>query len=68
MKAIIKDWFGNKAEKSEVSSLIFGFLGIIFIAVGFIEVISILFKPVSLTFVFSVMFLVVRVFCTVCFI
>jgi F-type H+-transporting ATPase subunit a len=50
IKAIIKDWFGNKAEKSEVSSLIFGFLGIIFIAVGFIEVISILFRPVSLTF------------------
>ena len=38
MKAIIKDYIGNKAEKSEVSSLIFGFLGIIFIAVGFIEV------------------------------
>ena len=50
LKAIIKDWFGNKAEKSEVSSTIFAFLGIIFIAVGFIEVISILFRPVSLTF------------------
>lgn len=50
LKVIIKDWFGNKAEKSEVSSIIFAFLGIIFIAVGFIEVISILFRPVSLTF------------------
>ena len=49
-KAIIKDWFGNKADKSEVSSLIFGFLGVIFLAVGFIEVVSILFRPVSLTF------------------
>ena len=49
-KAIIKDWFGNKAEKSEVSSLIFGLLGIIFLAVGVIEVLSILFRPVSLTF------------------
>jgi F-type H+-transporting ATPase subunit a len=50
LKAIIKDWFGNKADKSEVSSLIFGFLGVIFLAVGFIEVVSILFRPVSLTF------------------
>ncbi|MEK9773294.1 MAG: F0F1 ATP synthase subunit A [Opitutae bacterium] len=50
IKAIIKDWFGNKAEKSEVSSLIFGMLGIIFLAVGVIEVLSILFRPVSLTF------------------
>ena len=50
IKAIIKDWFGNKAEKSEVSSLIFAFLGVIFLAVGFIEVVSILFRPVSLTF------------------
>ena len=50
LKLIIKDWFGNKAEKSEVTSIIFAFLGIIFIAVGFIEVISILFRPVSLTF------------------
>ncbi len=50
IKAIIKDWFGNKADKSEVSSLIFGLLGIIFLAVGVIEVLSILFRPVSLTF------------------
>lgn len=50
IKAIVKDWFGNKAEKSEVSAFIFGFLGIIFLAVGFIEVVSILFRPVSLTF------------------
>jgi len=50
IKAIIKDWFGNKADKSEVSSVIFGLLGIIFLAVGVIEVLSILFRPVSLTF------------------
>ena len=37
IKAIIKDWFGNKAQKSEVSSVIFGLLGIIFLAVGVIE-------------------------------
>ncbi len=50
INAIIKDWFGNKADKSGVSSIIFALLGIIFLAVGFIEVISILFRPVSLTF------------------
>ena len=50
IKAIIKDWFGNKANKSEVSSIIFALLGIIFLAVGVIEVISIIFRPVSLTF------------------
>ena len=50
IRAIIKDWFGNKADKNEVSSLIFALLGIIFLAVGVIEVISILFRPVSLTF------------------
>ena len=50
LKAIIKDWFGNKADKTQVNFLIFGLLGILFIAVGFIEVLSILFRPVSLTF------------------
>ena len=50
LKAIIKDWFGNKADKTQVNFLIFGVLGILFIAVGFIEVLSILFRPVSLTF------------------
>ena len=50
LKAIIKDWFGNKADKTQVNFLVFGLLGILFIAVGFIEVLSILFRPVSLTF------------------
>jgi F-type H+-transporting ATPase subunit a len=50
VKAIIKDWFGNKADKTQVNFLVFGLLGILFIAVGFIEVLSILFRPVSLTF------------------
>ena len=48
--AIAKDWFGNKASKGEVHYLMYTFLGIIFLAVGFIEVLSILFRPVSLTF------------------
>ncbi|MEJ6524803.1 MAG: F0F1 ATP synthase subunit A [Opitutales bacterium] len=50
IKAIIKDWFGNKADKKQVNLLVYGLLGILFIAVGFIEVLSILFRPVSLTF------------------
>ena len=50
IKAIILDWFGNKADKKELNVGLFYFLGVIFIAVGFIEVISIIFRPVSLTF------------------
>ena len=49
-KAIIKDWFGNKADKNEVHFIMFSILSIIFIAVGFIEILSIIFRPVSLTF------------------
>jgi F-type H+-transporting ATPase subunit a len=50
LKAIVKDWFGNKADKKEVHILMFAALSLIFIAVGFIEVLSIVFRPVSLTF------------------
>jgi F-type H+-transporting ATPase subunit a len=50
LKAIIKDWFGNKADKTQTHFLVFGLLSILFIAVGFIEVLSVLFRPVSLTF------------------
>jgi F-type H+-transporting ATPase subunit a len=50
IKAIIKDWFGNKADKKQVNFLVYALLGVLFIAVGFIEVLSILFRPVSLTF------------------
>ena len=44
------DLFGNKADKKEVPTAIFYFLFLIFIGVGFIEVISILFRTVSLPF------------------
>ena len=50
LKAIIKDWFGNKADKTQTHFLVFGLLSVLFIAVGFIEVLSVLFRPVSLTF------------------
>jgi F-type H+-transporting ATPase subunit a len=49
-KVIIKDWFGNKADKNQVHIVIFSLLGILFIAVGFIEILSIVFRPVSLSF------------------
>jgi len=50
VKAIIYDWFGNKADRREVPLPIYVFLGIIFFLVGFIEIVSILFRPVSLSF------------------
>ena len=50
VKVIIQEFFGNKANKNEVPTIMFLLLGVIFIAVGFIEILSILFRPVSLTF------------------
>jgi F-type H+-transporting ATPase subunit a len=50
IKAIIIDWFGNKADKKEIHLLMYASLSIIFILVGFIEILSIVFRPVSLTF------------------
>jgi len=49
-KAILKDWFGNKSNKGEVHWGMFYFLGVIFLLVGFIEVVSIAFRPISLSF------------------
>lgn len=49
-RAIAYDLFGNKAHKGEVSSVMYYFLFLIFLAVGFIEIISILFRLVSLSF------------------
>ena len=50
IKAIAIDWFGNKADKKEVHFLMYSLLSVIFVAVGFIEILSIVFRPVSLTF------------------
>lgn len=47
---IAHDLFGNKADKKQVPFLIFIFLSVIFLLVGVIEVISIMFRPVSLSF------------------
>lgn len=49
-KAVIYDLFGNKADRSEVPLVMYIFLSVIFFLVGFIEIISILFRNVSLTF------------------
>ena len=49
-KAIAKDLFGNKADRTQVNFAVFAFLGVLFIAVGLIEILSIFFRPVSLTF------------------
>jgi F-type H+-transporting ATPase subunit a len=49
-KAIVKDWFGNKANKGELHWGMFYFLGVIFLMVGVIEIVSIFFRPISLCF------------------
>ncbi|MCX6945988.1 MAG: F0F1 ATP synthase subunit A [Verrucomicrobiota bacterium] len=49
-KLVLKDIFGNKADKSEVPAIIYYPLFVVFFAVGLIEVISILFRPISLSF------------------
>ncbi len=50
LKAVAYDLFGNKADKSELPGGLYYFLFLIFIAVGVIEVISILLRLVSLSF------------------
>lgn len=49
-KVVAHDIFGNKADKSEVPGPIYAFLFFIFIFVGLIELISIIFRNVSLPF------------------
>jgi F-type H+-transporting ATPase subunit a len=47
---VLKDLFGNKANKKETPAIIYYPLFVIFFAAGLIEIISILFRPVSLSF------------------
>jgi len=49
-KGVVKDIFGNKADKNSVPMPVYYFLTLIFVGVGMIEVISIIFRPVSLSF------------------
>jgi F-type H+-transporting ATPase subunit a len=50
IKVLIFDLFGNKADPKEVPKIIYIFLFPIFFMVGIIEVVSIIFRPVSLSF------------------
>lgn len=47
--ALLKDWFGNKADKSEMPKFLYYFLFPIFFALGIIEVISVCIRPLSLS-------------------
>ena len=47
---VLKDIFGNKADKSEVPAIIYYPLFLVFFAVGLIEIVSIFFRPISLSF------------------
>jgi len=49
-KLVFLDLFGNKADRKEIPAAIYYFLFFVFFAVGIIEVISIVFRPVSLSF------------------
>ncbi|MFY9923780.1 MAG: F0F1 ATP synthase subunit A [Opitutaceae bacterium] len=47
---VLKDIFGNKADKKETPAVIYYPLFVIFFLAGLIEVISIAFRPISLSF------------------
>lgn len=47
---VLKDIFGNKADKKETPAIIYYPLFLIFFGAGLIEIISICFRPVSLSF------------------
>jgi len=49
-KFVLKDLFGNKADRKETPAWIYYPLFVIFFAAGLIEIVSILFRPVSLSF------------------
>jgi len=50
VRVVFQDLFGNKAERSELPLPLYLFLYIIFFLVGIIEVVSIMFRPISLSF------------------
>jgi F-type H+-transporting ATPase subunit a len=47
---VLKDLFGNKADRKETPAIIYYPLFVIFFGAGLIEVVSIMFRPVSLSF------------------
>ena len=48
-KHMLYDWFGNKADRSEVAAYIYYPLSVIFFLVGFIEIVSICIRPFTLS-------------------
>jgi F-type H+-transporting ATPase subunit a len=46
---VLKDIFGNKADKSEVPAIIYYPLFLVFFLIGIIELVSIMFRPISLS-------------------
>ena len=50
MKAILYDIFGNKADKRDVPAALYYPMFVIFFLVGLLDVISIMFRPISLSF------------------
>jgi F-type H+-transporting ATPase subunit a len=46
---LIKDLFGNKADKKELAPAMYWGLSLVFLVVGFIEVVSIFIRPVTLS-------------------
>jgi F-type H+-transporting ATPase subunit a len=49
-RALLYDLFGNKADRREIPGVIYYLLFVIFFGVGLIECVSIMFRPVSLSF------------------
>ncbi|MDE3084907.1 MAG: F0F1 ATP synthase subunit A, partial [Verrucomicrobiota bacterium] len=49
-KAILYDLFGNKADKHDVPAALYYLLFVIFFLAGLLEIISIMFRPISLSF------------------
>ncbi len=48
-KLILHDIFGNKADRKETPGLMYQFLSLVFLVVGFIELISIGIRPITLS-------------------
>jgi F-type H+-transporting ATPase subunit a len=48
--AVLKDIFGNKAQKSEMPAAVYYPLFVVFFVIGIIELVSIVFRPISLSF------------------
>jgi F-type H+-transporting ATPase subunit a len=46
---VLKDIFGNKADKNEVPAVIYYPLFLVFFLIGIIELVSIIFRPISLS-------------------